>query len=198
MKKKIFIVLYIFFIFLCLLLVLQMPYVIKYNFGNLAYEKKDYEKAISEYKSALTLFPPKYKECKIRINLSLAILKTIKFGETVDIELKILQEARNVLTENGCAHDKDSNGHSKEAERLKDDIDRRIKELRKQTDSDNEEEKEENNKEDKESKKDNQKDSNEKLEKLEKIQEKSLQERSSELQQANEFLSSEYYSGKNW
>lgn len=185
MKKKILVIVYTVLITVSLLQVIQIPYIVKYNSGNNAYKKRNYEKAITEYESALKLFPPKYEECKIRINLSLSMIKTIKQGDSRKIALKTLEEARNVLIEDGCAHDKDDEGHSSEAEKLKKDIDRMIEEIQSQ----NNEENEGNSEED---------EANEKLEKLEKIQEQSYKERQSKLEDTEELYKAKYYSGKNW
>ena len=53
------------------------PYIAYYNYGNILYQNSDFEEAIVQYRKALTLFPPQRKECDIRINLALAMLKQI-------------------------------------------------------------------------------------------------------------------------
>lgn len=184
MKKKLLIIVYALLITFILLQIIQIPYIVKYNNGNNAYKRKNYEKAIDEYESALNLFPLKYEECKIRVNLSLAMIKTINEGDSRRIALKTLKEARNVLIEDGCAHDKDDNGHFSEAEKLKKDIDKLIEDMQTQiseADTQNEED-----------------EADKKLEKLEKIQEQSFKDRKSELDNMNEIYKTKYYSGKNW
>lgn len=116
-----------------------LPY---YNLGNMYYKKGEYDKAISCYKSALELAPPHRheKECDIRVNLALAMIakidwtgmKTQKDGQRA---VKTLKAARNVLTEEGCANPDDPNGHNKEAEQLKADIDKMLEEMQQQSDS---------------------------------------------------------------
>lgn len=119
------------------LLFLNFPesYVANYNYGNILYQKQEYEKAIEKYRDALKSFVPKYKECKIRINYALSICKTVKLDEYNQDEIKDAIEkyelAINVLTEKGCANITDDNGHSKEAETLKKDIQKEIEKLKK-------------------------------------------------------------------
>ncbi|MCI8519681.1 MAG: tetratricopeptide repeat protein, partial [Clostridia bacterium] len=60
MKKKLLIIVYALLITFILLQIIQIPYIVKYNNGNNAYKRKNYEKAIDEYESALNLFPLKY------------------------------------------------------------------------------------------------------------------------------------------
>ena len=185
MKKKVLFIVYALLITISLLQIVQIPYVVKYNNGNNAYKRRNYEKAITEYENALNLFPPKYEECKIRINLSLAMIKTINQGDSRRIALKTLESARNVLIEDGCANDKDDNGHSKEAEKLKKDIDQMIEQIQKEIGENTQE-----------SSKDDSTD--QKLQKLEKIQNQSFKDRKSELEDINELYKDKYYSGKNW
>lgn len=116
-----------------LILNIEEPYIAHYNYGNLLYKNADFYGAISEYNKALALFPAKEKECSIRINLALAMLKNINEEEVSEDNtkntLEILKNAREVLCENGCANRNDDNGHSAEAEKLKKDIDKKIQEL---------------------------------------------------------------------
>ncbi|SNU08234.1 hypothetical protein SAMN06297422_11674 [Lachnospiraceae bacterium] len=109
-------------------------YVPFYNAGNANYMNGDYDNAISDYKAALESHPTEKKECDIRVNLALAMLKKIDF-EHLDTEKQIanavrqLQSARNVLVEKGCADPYGTNGHDPEAEQLKQDIDKMLEEL---------------------------------------------------------------------
>ena len=75
-------------------------------------------------------------ECRVRINLALSMLARIDFEnlhmndrEEVDNAIKELLAAREVLTTDECAHFDDPNGHNKEAEQLKKDIDDMIEQL---------------------------------------------------------------------
>ena len=116
-----------------------LPY---YNLGNMYYKKGEYDKAISSYKSALELAPSHRheKECDIRVNLALAMLakidwqnmQTQKDGQRA---IKQLKAARNVLTEEGCANPDDPNGHNKEAEQLKADIDKMLEDMQQDSSS---------------------------------------------------------------
>lgn len=113
-------------------------YIDPYNLGNVKYKKADYDSAIRYYNKALKLNPTEEDECKIRINLALAMCHKIKFNEidkkdanSVQIAIDQLKKARNVLTEKGCASEgvMTDDGHSKDAEKLKHDIDAKIMEL---------------------------------------------------------------------
>jgi tetratricopeptide (TPR) repeat protein len=109
-----------------------VPY---YNLGNVAYKYGDYNSAISYYTSALENYPPEGKDCKIRINLALAMCNTIDFNhldsqEKIDTALFILYKARDVLLEKGCAVNEEGQvGHDADAQQLKEDIDRMIEKL---------------------------------------------------------------------
>ena len=102
-------------------------YIAPYNLGNVKYKKADYDSAIRYYNKALKLNPTEEDECKIRINLALAMCHKIKFNEidkkdanSVQIAIDQLKKARNVLTEKGCASEgvMTDDGHSKDAEKL--------------------------------------------------------------------------------
>ncbi len=119
-------------------------YVAPYNVGNVKYLNGDYENAAQYFYYALGKEHPEEKDCLIRINLALSLLRSYPF-ETMDRQdpdevaeaLDVLRTARQFLTENGCADEaSDSfNGHSKDAEKLKRDIDDMIRELMKQPSS---------------------------------------------------------------
>lgn len=113
-------------------------YVVYYNRGNIEFDNGNYDGAIQEYNLALEKNPPEKKECQIRINLAFAMLKKLNFGdrETEEKRKKLIEElekVKKVLTEEGCAHENDNNGHSKDAQELKNDIDDFIKELKQNT-----------------------------------------------------------------
>lgn len=109
-------------------------YVANYNYGNILYQNGEYENAIEEYKKALDVNVPKYKECSIRINYALAICKTVHVDESdaqsINSAIKKYESAIDVLTENGCANKKNDNGHSQKAEKLKKDIQNEIDRLK--------------------------------------------------------------------
>lgn len=118
------------------LLTLNIPegYVPYYNLGNAYYRMGDYNSAIGYYNQALLQHPAEPKDCQIRINLALAMLKTIDFyglntQEKIDTALFMLYKARDVLTEHGCASEEGHDGHNEDAQQLKEDIDRLIEQL---------------------------------------------------------------------
>ena len=110
------------------------PYLAHYNMGNIHYQNKEYDYAIEEYQTALDLNPSQERECSVRINLALAMIKTL--GEDYANEEKLeasiakLKVARGILLEEGCATD-DGDGHNETAEQLKREIDQLIDELEK-------------------------------------------------------------------
>jgi hypothetical protein len=127
-------------------------YVMNYNLGNANYKNKDYSKAQIYYEKCLEFELPKQKECSVRINLTMTKIMQIDFNtvdtgyeafkndEEVDKEALIkkidgvidqLKADREIITEKNCAGAENDNGHSKEAEALKKDIDDKIEELEK-------------------------------------------------------------------
>ncbi len=119
------------------LLTLNFPesFVPYYNLGNASYKYGDYNAAISYYTKALENYPPEGRDCKIRINLALALCDTIDFyhldtQDKVDTALFILYKARDVLLEKGCAvNEQGQVGHDADAQQLKEDIDKMIEKL---------------------------------------------------------------------
>lgn len=119
------------------LLYLNFPesYLPYYNLGNVCYEKKEYDKAVGYYQKALKLYPRPDRECSIRINLALALCNTIDFydldsQEKIDTALFILYKARDVLLENGWAVEEGEDYRDKDAQQLKEDIDKMIDKLK--------------------------------------------------------------------
>lgn len=171
------------------------PYIAHYNYGNFLYKTNEFEQALEEYKKALKLFPPKYKECSIRINLALAMIAEVdEENKSKDENIEILKNAREELCADGCAGKISDTGHSEEAEKLKKEIDEWIKKLEEQ--EDNEKNNESNS--DEEENKNNQSQMNSKEQQLKEIQAESNQERSEELERYKMINSYEYYSGKKW
>lgn len=195
-KKKVLIIIDFFLVLFFVLLMIRIPYVVHYNKGNNLYNNGDYVGAIREYEKALECFPPKYKECSIRINLALSMLKRIENDDSKENKLKILKEAREIICEDGCANKEDDNGHSKEAERLKKDIEREIDKLQDEEDRDDKSTNEDEDEKDDE--KQGNQDSSEKLKKLEEIQKQAMKGRDNELREANRFTEFEPYMGKTW
>lgn len=119
------------------LLYLNFPesFVPYYNLGNVSYERKEYESAVGYYEKALSMYPDSKRECSIRINLALAYCNTIDFydldsQEKIDTALFVLYKARDVLLENGWAVDEGDDYRDKDAQQLKEDIDKMIERLK--------------------------------------------------------------------
>ena len=113
-------------------------YIIWYNIGNYHFENGEYEEAEEAYLKALECGIPYEKECPVRVNLALSMLYQISDEEWDEFYFctgprdlnahsrkveKILLEARDILTADGCAGEDDEQGHDKEAQKLKDEID---------------------------------------------------------------------------
>ena len=98
------------------------PYVAPYNRGNIDFQLGNYDEAILYYEKALKKRPPEKKECKIRINMALAMVAGIDFDnlnkEDVDETIQILENAIGVLVEKNCANEDHQSGHSEDAQQL--------------------------------------------------------------------------------
>ena len=121
-------------------------YVIPYNLGNAEYQRQNYEKAIPYYWEALSKkMPETEEECKVRVNLALSMCHTIDF-DSLDVTdpdavmeaISVLLEARYVLTEKGCASEPvgSDDGHFRDADQLKHDIDDMLNKLQNPPESD--------------------------------------------------------------
>lgn len=134
MKRKIIAGLYLLAIILCC--VLFCRYIFLYNAGNKHYRAGDYTSAIEDYEKALKANPPGKQECDIRINLALSMIYNLgsdyNLPDQVDRSIQTLKQARDVLTEKGCATDM-GDGHNATSEKLKTEIDELIKELENQS-----------------------------------------------------------------
>ena len=115
-------------------------HVANYNYGNVLYQKEDYEGAIEQYKNALDTIVPSGEECDIRVNYALAICKTVKLEKEdekdeakVKEAIKKYESAIDVLVAVECAHRNDNNGHDKDAQQLKNDIQKEIDRLKNQS-----------------------------------------------------------------
>ena len=104
---------------------LTQPEVLPYNKGNIYFQQEEYDKAIEEYKKALKKHPSKKKECSIRVNYALAIVKPITqesvTPDNLDETIEKLNRAVSVLTEDGCA-DESGFGHDYHAQILMNEI----------------------------------------------------------------------------
>lgn len=121
-------------------------YVVPYNLGNVAYQYEDYDKAVTYYRQALSSRPPEQEaECKVRVNLALSMCHTIDFDKldtsdekAVSKAVSTLQKARLVLTDHGCASEPvgSDDGHFRDADQLKHDIDDMLNKLQNPPESD--------------------------------------------------------------
>ena len=121
-------------------------YVVPYNLGNVAYQYEDYDKAVTYYRQALSSGPPEQEaECKVRVNLALSMCHTIDFDKldtsdekAVSKAVSTLQKARLVLTDHGCASEPvgSDDGHFRDADQLKHDIDDMLNKLQNPPESD--------------------------------------------------------------
>lgn len=175
------------------------PYIADYNKGNVYYKKGDYDAAIEAYKIALDKHPDEPKDCMIRINLALAMVTPIDASKITENEIedtiRILKDAKKILCSNGCALEK-GNGHNKDAQTLKEDIDRFIDELKQkqeeqsEDDSDNSQS-EQTEKPDEETEQNIQK-------QLEELQKQNNEERSQGLSNNENLGNFDFYEGVRW
>ena len=102
------------------------PFVNHYNRGNICFKLGDYESAEAEYRQALEYDLDEPTDCRTRVNLALSLVKPLDIDhideENQDEIIAVLEEARAILMENGCADD-DNTGHNPEAQTLKNEID---------------------------------------------------------------------------
>lgn len=112
-----------------------VPYINHYNRGVSYYSERRYDMAEEEFRKALSKKHPmdeeKAKDCNIRINLALSMVKPLTpesiTSDNVDIALQILYEARDILCEEGCADMENKEWHNDDAQTLKEEIDEYIK-----------------------------------------------------------------------
>ncbi len=180
-------------------------YIEPYNEGCMYYQEGDYEKAIEKFREALEKNPGHDNdiECSIRINLALSMIAPIDIKnanpEEKEAILVIIKEAKKVLCDEECAHMDDEDGHNKEAQKLKDELDQMEKELTQEPenggngDDNNTEEPTEEPKEPE--------NSDDVQKQLEDIQNQSNQQRSSEMQEYGDdgiWGNNGYYDGNCW
>jgi tetratricopeptide (TPR) repeat protein len=170
----------------------QKSYISNYNYGNILYKNGKYDEAIEEYEKALQTLVPAKKECKIRINYALAMCNCIEVDESNQDSLQeainTYEEAIKILTEKSC------NEHNKDAEELKEDIEKeieRLKKLQQNTSNSEEENTEESNQ---------QKVEEETIEKkIQNIKEEATKDqRETESIYKSFYKKYEYSTGKNW
>lgn len=178
-------------------------YIVPYNLGNAAYQKGNYDRAVSCFQTALDSDPPEYdEECRIRVNLALSLCHMINFetldrsdDEALSNAVRTLYTARSVLTLHECASEPvgSDDGHFQDADLLKHDIDKMLQELQTPPRSEDKQDKKQDRNEDQdkdEDKKDNQKqDSENKTEKEEQARQdelkQQLEQQKKDLENAN-------------
>ena len=103
------------------------PYVNPYNRGNIYYSLGQYDLAEHEYEQAMRSELEERQDCRLRVNYALSMVEQIDPNaiteENLDDVLAILDAARDVLCENGCASRDDNSGHYPDAQTLKNEID---------------------------------------------------------------------------
>lgn len=112
------------------------PYVNSYNRGNIFYTLGQYELAEQEYEQAMRSELEERQDCRLRVNYALSMVEQIDPDTITEDDLDeifaILDEARDVLCENGCASRDDNSGHYPDAQTLKNEIDEFERQLREQ------------------------------------------------------------------
>lgn len=103
------------------------PHVNHYNRGNIYYSLGQYELAEAEYEQAMRSNLDEPQDCRLRVNYALSLVEQIDpnniTDENLDEVLDILNRARDILCENGCASRNDNSGHYPDAQTLKNEID---------------------------------------------------------------------------
>jgi tetratricopeptide (TPR) repeat protein len=115
-------------------------YIAAYNRGNVYYQTGDYEIAVNKYYQALKEYPShkEGRECDIRVNLALSLVAQIDLAaltkDNYKAALKLIDEAREVLLDEECATN-DDDGHDRDAQQLKDQLDEFEQQIRDQFES---------------------------------------------------------------
>lgn len=176
------------------------PYIYYYNKGNILYKQGEYELAVESYQKALRSYVPKYKECAIRINMALAMVTPIDMEnvtpENKDEIITILETARDILVEEGCANMEDDYGHSGDAQTLKNEIDAYLEMLKNPEES--EKEKQEPDTETSEEQEKNSEEEKNIEKKFEEMEQQGLNERNQNLEDYKNLQNYEYYDGNCW
>lgn len=131
-----------------------VPEVVSYNSGVYEFEHGDYKAASNDFKNAYRAMgghDGSGRECDARVNYALSLVTPVNVDAiAADPDLQsreqrtndaivVLTQARNALTEEGCASD-DGDPHDADAEQLKEDIDRALDKLERQQRQDRQEE----------------------------------------------------------
>ncbi|MBQ8526851.1 MAG: hypothetical protein IJ429_00130 [Lachnospiraceae bacterium] len=164
-------------------------YIVEYNVGNSFARNEMYASAGAEYEKALSRDVPEGKECSIRINYALCMVRSLgeDYAEPdrADVSVSVLEDARNVLLEDNCATE-EGTGHSEEAEQLREEIERLLEELRQSSSGEEDEDTKQAQAEDASTKEEDIREQNIRRQ-LGEMQSKSFQERREEEQFMAEF-----------
>lgn len=181
----------------------QLKFTRYYNNGRQLYNEGNYSQAEQNFKGALFEVPSHFmgRQCKTRINLALSMVTPLTpesiTSENFDDTIKKLESARDYLITDDCAHKDDENGHNKQAQILKDEIEKYIEELKKASQNANSgssnQEEPENSQDDDESE-----EMKRLREEMNEIQREGMQERQEKLEFGSEYGNYDFYSGKNW
>jgi len=173
-----------------------------YNHGNRCYELALYDFAEDYYKDAYRSHPSDSEICSIQINHALSIAKQYppdEIDETnVADAIDRLEEAIELLVQDGCANKDDNNGHNQDAQTLKNEIQAYIDELKKQYPQDGDGQEQNSNPEEQP---DNGEDEEQRKlrETFEEIQRNGMAERTQDMDWNDATKGSyEYYDGKSW
>lgn len=173
-----------------------------YNKGNNCYTSMGlYDVAGIYYDIADAYDPTEEQICSIHINKALSMVKPLTpeyiNQDNIKDVLETLESARDTLCSDGCANMYDDNGHSEEAQTLKNEIDDYIEQLKKEYDVEQQDEPDEEKDKEQDTKEE---DEQQKLrETFEDIQRQGMEERSRELDRSE--ASKHYggfYDGKSW
>lgn len=175
---------------------LTQRYVLPYNKGNIHFLNEEYDQAAECYRQALLTHPGKGKECDVRVNWALSIVKPISpqsvTPDNLDENLEKLSEAISVLTENGCAA-KDGSGHDSEAQILLDDILAYMEQLKRTCQMQNEEEVSDQTNGTSEEKEKEELDKEEKNQEQEKTEGEPDQEQARQMQELEDAIGDSFY-----
>ena len=175
-----------------------------YNWGNSSFRAGEYSDAEDDYDYALYYKPGKKQQCSVRINKALAMVtpltpESVTYDNLEDT-IKILENAIDILVADDCAHRNDDDGHSVQAQILKNEIDEYIEWLRENVKPPEEGSTGDASADQKKQNEDEEDGQQKRLRELfEQIQQQGMQERNVDLNDSKVYFGDyEYYDGKAW
>ncbi len=177
-------------------------YIYHYNRGNEFYELGQYEKAASEYEKSLKLHVPKGRECDIRVNYALSLcaglnlndIKALTEDEKTEM-INTLETAIDILVEEECAHRDDDNGHDKEAQKLKNELQEIIDMLKQEQEQ---EQQQESDDDEEEMEQPQEEELSEEQQQLQEIMQQGTNEHATGMEQMEMYDEYSYYNGQCW